>query len=260
MQKKLLQFRNTVWSYYRSHKRTLPWRTDHSPYAVVVSEFMLQQTQVQRVIPYFVKWMDVFPTLQALADSPFPTVLHAWQGLGYNRRAKYLHSTAYTIHHNYKEVPSSTEILVTLPGIGSATAEAIRAYAYNIPTVFIETNIRTVFIHHFFPKNSKVKDENILELVKKTLPEQNVREWYWALMDYGSYLKKKNNNVGQSAHYKKQSAFRNSTREKRGRIIKEVLENGIIPVPTDESMRAVADGLIQEEMLELTQKGIVVKQ
>jgi A/G-specific adenine glycosylase len=142
-------FQKTVWDFYRAHRRTMPWRVEPAPYFVLVSELMLQQTQVSRVQSKFISFIRKFPTIEALAAAPLADVLGAWSGLGYNRRAKFLWQAAQDIQAK-GSFPQTVDLLMQLPGIGANTAGAIAAYAFNRPVFFIETNIRTVFIHHFF--------------------------------------------------------------------------------------------------------------
>lgn len=202
--------------------RPMPWREDTRPYYILVSELMLQQTQVDRVIPKFEAFINAFPDEGALAMAPLSRVLQLWSGLGYNRRAKYLHEAARMIVRDFGGVfPSDIDSLLRLPGVGPNTAGAILAYAFNQPVVFVETNVRTVYFHHFFEGGDKVADKDLRQLVHDTLDAEHPREFYWALMDYGSSLKKQG--VGrnqQSAHYKKQSALKGSVREIRGQILK----------------------------------------
>jgi len=190
-----------------------------------VSEVMLQQTQVERVAPFYKKFMREFPTPTALTRAPLKKVLRVWSGLGYNRRALYLQRAAQKMVREHDgQVPRSIAELDALPGIGEATAAAICAYAYNAPVVFVETNIRTVFLHHFFPKRNKVRDREILEVVKHTLPKSKIREWYAGLMDYGTHLKEKHGNQNvRSAHYTKQKPFVGSVRHMRGELLRRAL-------------------------------------
>ena len=203
----------------------MPWRRDPSPYHVLVSELMLQQTQVARVIPKFLEFVRAFPTIEQLAAAPLAHVITQWQGLGYNRRAKYLHDSARMIVA-LPAWPATRDELMQLPGVGANTAGAIMAYAYNQPSVFIETNIRTVFIHEFFPNQPMVDDNTIIAYVEATLDHDNPREWYYALMDYGAHLKTSNNRLSQSKQHKKQSALRGSLREMRGWIIRDLTQHG----------------------------------
>lgn len=218
------EFQETVWAYYAQHGRSMPWRNDHSPYSVLVSELMLQQTQVSRVIPKYESFMVSFPTIGSLADAPLNDILIAWQGLGYNRRAKYLHQAAQMVVREYDgQFPITLDGLMTLPGVGKNTAGAIMAYAFDKTSIFIETNIRTVLFHHFFDGNTVVDDKELMALIQASLPVDNYREWYWALMDYGSYLKKTaGGRLDQSRHYKKQSPLKGSIREVRGQIVREL--------------------------------------
>jgi A/G-specific adenine glycosylase len=220
------KFCTGVWNYYEQNGRhSLPWRHTKNPYHILVSEIMLQQTQVDRVLPKYVYFLKCFPTIKRLAEASLGDVLRVWQGLGYNRRAQMLHQCARALVKQTKngrtpQIPKTKEELMQLPGIGPYTAGAILAFAYQIPTPFIETNIRTVYIHHFFPHLFDITDKEILVKINETLNEENPREWYYALMDYGAYLKQTagNKNV-QSRHYTRQSSFKDSDRYIRGRVI-----------------------------------------
>jgi A/G-specific adenine glycosylase len=223
---KIGNFRRTVRAHYRKHRRDLLWRRTADPYKILVSEIMLQQTQADRVVEKYRTFLKHFPTITALAEASLRDVLLEWQGLGYNRRAVMLHRTARAVvaQHGGK-VPRTVEELEALQGIGRNTACAIAAFAYNQPVVFIETNIRSVFLHHFFPAAALVSDKEVLELIAVTLDKKNPREWYWALMDYGTFLKKLHQNPSRrSAHYKRQSPFKGSDRELRGKITRLRLE------------------------------------
>ena len=224
------QFQEIVWEHYHAHQRkNLPWRQNiddiNFDYRVLVSEMMLQQTQVNRVIDKFNQWVELFPTISSLANASFDEVLSAWSGLGYNRRARYLQETAIILLNEFDgHIPREVSRLVELPGIGQATAAAIIVYAFNLPLVFIETNIRTVFIHHFFPDTTQVSDAQLVSLIDQSMDKENPREWYWALMDYGSFLKQSVGNISKnSKHYKKQSKFEGSARQLRGSVLKLLL-------------------------------------
>jgi len=255
------QFLETLWNYYAEFGRTeLPWRTPEpdgsvSPYKVMVSELMLQQTQVGRVIPKYHEFLARFPTVSVLAHAELGDVLRAWQGLGYNRRAKYLWQAAQIVD-NLKHFPTVVADLVRLPGVGINTAGAIAAYAYNSPVVFVETNIRTVYIHHFFADRMDVTDKEIVEVVAQTLDTEHPREFYWALMDYGSHLKATVGNANKaSKHYTKQSRFTGSKRQIRGQVIKllgggaQTLD-GLVGSIQDERLAAVLEELIEEGMVQ----------
>lgn len=222
------QFYRTVMEYYGEHGRhDLPWRTKQNPYRVTVSELMLQQTQASRVVPFFNQWMKQFPSWKALAQAPQKKVLRAWKGLGYNSRALRLHALAKVVRSQYHgRLPKAHDTLISLPGIGPYTAGAIRAFAYNLWTPMIETNIRRVYLHHFFTEKNNVSDSEIMELIEDMGPVPEPREWYEALMDYGSVLRKiiKHNPNTQSKHYSKQKAFKGSDRELRGKILEMLLE------------------------------------
>ncbi|MCK9273549.1 MAG: A/G-specific adenine glycosylase [Syntrophales bacterium] len=187
---------------------------------------MLQQTQVSRTIDTYKNFIHLFPDPESLASASFNDILHAWQGMGYNRRALSLMKTAQIImkFHNGM-VPEDEKTLLSLPGIGIATARAIQAFAFNKPVILIETNIRAVFIFHFFQNHNTVHDSEIRPFVELTLDTANPRKWYNALMDYGSHLKKLHGNPARlSAHHRRQVPFEGSVRQVRGLILKHVLE------------------------------------
>lgn len=250
------EFQETVWAYWREHGRShLPWREQPTPYNVVVSELMLQQTQVERVVPKFLSFTSLFPGFPALAKAPLSEVLIAWQGLGYNRRAKYLHELAKEVI-KLGELPKTLEELVKLPGIGKNTAGAILAYAFDEPGTYIETNIRTVYLHHFFADRFDVDDKELLPLIERTLDRNEPRAWYSALMDYGTYLKQQGygrNNA--SKHYKKQSKFDGSVRQMRGAILRALTrcsqtDNELRQaVEADERFKIALDQLLREKMI-----------
>ncbi len=242
----------------QEHWRDMPWRSDTRPYYVLVSELMLQQTQVSRVIPKFEAFISAFPDERALADATLADVLILWQGLGYNRRAKYLHDSAQLVQSEFGgSFPQTAEELQKLPGVGKNTTGALLAYAYNQPALFIETNIRTVYIHHYFSDNSAVDDREITALLAETIDSEHPREFYWALMDYGAWLK--NNGVqtnAKSRHYKKQSALKGSLREMRGRILKSLAAHElndaelIDTVMADERYEQALAGLVQDGLIQ----------
>lgn len=255
-------FQKTVWDHYRLQGRhELPWRLPNADgsfdaYKITVSEIMLQQTQVPRVVPKFSEFITRFPDVQSLAAAPLGEVLACWSGLGYNRRAKFLWQTARTVARDFAGVmPDSRQELITLPGIGPNTAGAILVYAHNQPHIFIETNIRTVFIYHFFTLQQHVSDKSIAKLVEATLPAQNVREWYWALMDYGTYLKQSVGNLSrQSRHFTKQSQFEGSRRQVRGQVIKMLAQKDL---PEEQLRQVIIDPRLPDVLSELVQEGLV---
>lgn len=210
--------------------RVLPWRCIDDPYAVLVSEVMLQQTQVARVEKHWTRFLGLFPTIDALAAAGTADVLAQWQGLGYNRRALALKRAAEVCAaERGGKLPDTAEELEALPGIGPATAAGVMAFAYNRPSVYIETNVRTVFLHELFPACDKVSDRQLAPLVAATCPEDDARAWYYALLDYGAHLKTLVANPSRrSAHYTRQSAFEGSRRQKRAELVRIVLaEPGI---------------------------------
>ncbi len=255
-------FQNLVWEYFQTTGRhDLPWRLPDAngqfdPYVVLVSEFMLQQTQVSRVIPKFHAFLQLFPSIKSLAEADLGAVLTAWSGLGYNRRAKFLWQAAGVILRDYDgRIPDRLESLVSLPGIGKNTAGAILAYAFNLPVVFIETNIRSVYIHHFFADKTQVSDGQVAELVEQTLDTVNPREWYWALMDYGSYLKKTTGNASrQSKTYTKQSTFHGSRRQIRGQVLKHLMSG---PMTLEQLQFLINDERLQSVLTEQASEGLI---
>jgi len=238
----LHEFKNIIWSYYAAQGRLFDWRNVDDPYKVFISEVMLQQTQTYRVAPKYAQFIAAFESFEVLAKASLKDVLYHWQGLGYNRRGMYLHKAAQIVMHDYAGIlPSDPALLVTLPGIGRATAASIVAFAFNTPTVFIETNIRTVFIHCFFADKQNVDDKDILPFVQAALDVENPREWYYALMDYGVMLKKTLPNPSRkSKHHQKQSKFEGSDRQVRGKIIK-LLTQASEPLSQQELIKAVGD-------------------
>ncbi|MBR3182469.1 MAG: adenine glycosylase [Eggerthellaceae bacterium] len=205
--------------------RDLPWRNIDDAYGVLVSEVMLQQTQVVRVQRYWQRWMSLFPTVDALVAADTATVLETWQGLGYNRRALALKRACEQCSAEFGgRLPQEAEELVRLPGIGPATAAGVIAFAYNRPSVYIETNVRSVFLHELFPDAQDVSDKQLAPYVADTCPDEGARSWYYALLDYGAHLKTQVGNPSRrSSHYARQSAFEGSRREKRSFILKCVL-------------------------------------
>jgi A/G-specific adenine glycosylase len=250
--KDIVIFQKEVYSYYHDHFRSFPWRETRDPYHILVSEFMLQQTQAERVVPKYEDFIKAFPTMRSLSDATPKDVLSRWKGLGYNRRALYLHRTARQIVsvHNGK-VPDEPHLLEELPGIGPYTSRAIVTFSYDIPLVFIETNIRSVFLHCFLSDRQRVPDPDILALVEQTLDTSHPREWYYALMDYGAMIKKTHGNPNRkSRHHATQKPFEGSRRQKRGQILSELLTStslsaielkNRIGIPQDELYSILAD-------------------
>jgi A/G-specific adenine glycosylase len=228
----LKKFRVIIYGYYRKHKRDFPWRHTDDPYHILVSEIMLQQTQTGRVAEKYVEFINAFPTIEALAAASMQEVMAVWQGMGYNRRARYLHELAALVVESHGGgIPETPEELALLPGIGKATAASICAFAFNRPVVFIETNIRAVFIHFFFHNGQNVSDRDILPLAEESLDRKEPRHWYSALMDYGAMLKKRHPNPSRkSAHHQKQKPFEGSRRQLRGLVLRTILDHPGITV------------------------------
>lgn len=251
-------FRERIREQGRLHRRDLPWRYIEDPYAVLVSEVMLQQTQVKRVLDYWPRFLALFPTIDALATAGTSDVLEQWQGLGYNRRALALKRCAdiCAAEHGGR-LPQTADELVKLPGIGPATAAGVVAFALDRPALYLETNVRTVFLHELFPGEEGVKDASLIPLVELACPADGVRDWYYALLDYGAHLKATLPNPSRrSAHHTRQSAFEGSRRQKRAELVRIVLAAGPEGIDAAEAgallneteRRAGRDGVGDEEI------------
>jgi len=226
--RRIYSFRREVWNYWKKNGRhDLAWRKTKDPYKILVSEVMLQQTQVPRVEGKYKEFLKAFPTLQMLAKAPLGDVLRVWNGLGYNRRAKFLHDAAKDIVLKHAgKMPQSLDVLLALPGVGEYTAKAVRVFAFNEPEILIETNIRTAFFHHFYSsvlQKTRIRDEQIVPLARAAAKGQDPREWHSAVMDYGAHLKASGVRLNsRSKHYAKQSRFEGSLRQVRGEILKAI--------------------------------------
>lgn len=222
----ITKFQEHIYALYKQHARVFPWRETTNPYHIVVSEIMLQQTQVNRVIPFYECFTTALPNFESLAQATPRDVLTLWSGLGYNRRGLALHAIAKLVVQNYDGLlPTEPAELQKFPGIGHNTAGSIAAFAFNYPSIFIETNIRTVFLHTFFRNQSDITDKQIVPLIEQTLDKRDARTWYYALMDYGTILKKNIPNPNRnSKHYTIQSKFVGSDRRVRGAIIRKLTQ------------------------------------
>lgn len=250
--------------------RDFPWRRTYDPYEVLVSEVMLQQTQVQRVEKRYVEWLTRFPTIDALAAATLPEVLEEWQGLGYNRRAIALKRTADIVSDQLGGiVPVEHADLVALPGIGPATAAGVRAFAYGIPGVYLETNVRAVVIHELFPEAESVADRDIVPILEATVDADDPRRWYYALLDYGAHLKRTMPNPSRrSKHHAVQSRFEGSRRQKRAWLLRFALERGVVDlddaahVLSTEERQAGRDGVASGDvagiLAEMAAEGFLV--
>lgn len=246
---------DTVWQHYYTYGRhELPWRRTTDPYRILVSEVMLQQTQVLRVLPKYRAFIRQFPNTKQLASASLADVLRLWQGLGYNRRAQSLWRSAQHVHqHHSGKWPRTETELKLLPGIGLYTAAAVCAFAYNQPVIMIETNIRTVYLHHCFPEQRCVSDAALLPVIRRTCDQGSPRTWYWALMDYGAYLKSVHKvNNKRSAAYTKQSTFQGSTRQIRGAIIR-VLSEAASALPDRQLKKRLAEFDVEQTSVQLQQ-------
>ena len=229
----LASFRSRVLERGVDLYRDLPWRRSRDPYEVWISEVMLQQTQVSRVDGRWQRWLERFPNMRSLASADAASVLDEWQGMGYNRRVLSLWHAAQQVVSMGGELPSDVEGLVALPGIGPATAAGIRAFALDLPGVYLETNVRTVFLHELFPEAQKVPDRELVPLVDvccppdASNPADDPRTWYFALLDYGAWLKKMVPNPSRrSSTHVRQSRFEGSHRQRRAMLVRALLAHG----------------------------------
>jgi A/G-specific adenine glycosylase len=262
MNKQQQKFVTTVFGFYTAHGRhDLPWRQTTNPYHILVSEIMLQQTQVDRVVPKYQAFLKQFPTIKKLAAAPLAEVLIMWQGLGYNRRAKMLHECAKVVVGDYHgKLPADEVSLRRLPGIGPYTARAVLAFAFNTALPLIETNVRTVFIHHFFADATDITDTELWPHIEATLSHDRPRDWYYALMDYGSYLKRSvGNNIAQSKHYTKQSIFKGSDRQIRGAIIRLLTTGSYTYKKVLEALATYEEVRIAAQLERLVDERMIVK-
>ncbi len=252
-------FRELIYHHYHKHGRSLPWRLTRDPYRILVSEMMLQQTQVERVLGKYEAFVDLFPDFASLAAAPLDQVLLLWQGLGYNRRALSLKRTADRVTGEFQgKLPSSVDLLLTLPGIGQSSASAIAAFAFDMPVVFVETNIRTVFIHFFFSNEGHVGDRELIPLIDGSLDRADPRQWYYALMDYGSMLKSAGERVHRkSTGYRRQSPFRGSDRQVRGAVLRVLLRKKTVSATALAEMLGESQERVEKVLVGLKNEGFV---
>jgi A/G-specific adenine glycosylase len=237
----IAEFQSIVYANYEKAGRSFPWRDGVSPWGILVSEFMLQQTQTERVVPYWERWLKKWPAPADLAGADLEEALREWSGLGYNRRGRNLKECARIITEQFDGlVPRTPAELIVLPGIGVYTAGAVACFAYNYPAVFIETNIRAAVIHFFFQNREGVKDAELMPVLEASLDRKNPRRWHWALMDYGAALKKLTVNPGRkSAHYTRQTKFEGSFRQIRGALVKALVSQG--PASAEDLIRRTGE-------------------
>lgn len=253
--RRLRGFVETVVARGREHYRDFPWRHETDPYALLVSEVMLQQTQATRVVAHYVRWLEAFPTFEALAAAPLEAVLREWQGLGYNRRAVALKRIAETLVElapadAHASLPEAESDLTALPGVGPATAAGVRAFAFGKHGVYLETNVRSVVLHELFPEADGVADSEVSAVVAAAArcaetAGVGAREWNWALLDYGAHLKRIGPNPSRrSAHHSRQTPFEGSRRQMRARLLRLVMES---PGGTPEEYAEMLSGGAERE-------------
>lgn len=242
------RFQHQILGWYKKHKRDLPWRNTSDPYKILVSEIMLQQTQVSRVLPKYELFLQTFPTIEDLAAAPDKKLLSVWSGLGYWRRARFLKETAKAVATDFHgKFPQDVPTLKKLPGIGPYTAGAIACFAFNSIEPFIDTNIRRVYLHFFFPNKAQVSDNEILAIAQKAIPKNNPKNWHWALFDYGATVLKNSKTNQRSKHYKKQSVFTGSFRSFRAKAVRHLLSAPKQTLSSGMLLDLIEDDLRQEE-------------
>lgn len=219
-QEQITKFQTHILDWYTVHKRDLPWRQTRDPYKILVSEMMSQQTQISRVVPKYVAWIERFPTVEDLAQASVRDVLVFWSGLGYNRRAVYLQRCAQVIVREYQGAfPKEENALLQLPGVGRYTARAILCFAFDMQVTVVDTNIKKIILTQFVKKDH-LPEKDIETITSMLLPKGKAYEWNQALMDYaGMELKK------EKIRVPKQSKFTGSNRFVRGTIIKILLKH-----------------------------------
>ncbi|MFC1948119.1 A/G-specific adenine glycosylase [Chloroflexota bacterium] len=261
-------FQTVIRDYYQEHGRVFPWRETTDPYYILVSEFMLQQTQTSRVVEKYIEFISDFPDVFQLARSPFREVLRIWQGLGYNRRALALHKTAGEVVDRYHGwVPDDPALLSQLPGVGEYTTAAMMAIAFNKPAVVIDTNIRTVYLYFFFRETETVGKSDIVPLIEATLDRNSPREWYYALFDYGLMLKREKKDL-ETGKRRKQSTFRGSDRELRGNILRLLLDTEVMTedqllarlLSDEDRVRRIVSQLYEEGLLDRNDGVVRIRQ
>ncbi|MGM5480733.1 MAG: Fe-S cluster assembly protein HesB [Nanobdellota archaeon] len=254
---KISAFQHTILDYYTAKGRDLPWRDTTDRYKIMVSEIMLQQTQVSRVIEKYNEWMNQFPSPQELADASLSDVLKLWKGLGYNNRAKRLQDTCKLIVKKHNGiVPETIEELLKLPGIGPYTARSILIFADNKDIATVDTNIRRIFIAEL-GVDEKTSDKELFELAQELLPKGRSKDWHNALMDYGAVvLTSRKSGIRPKTT---QSKFEGSKRQYRAKLLHHIVEKGGLtvaeakieysdsPVPVGEILDELAsDGLVRK--------------
>jgi A/G-specific adenine glycosylase len=218
---RIQRFQKKVLSFYKKYGRDLPWRKTTDPYKILLSELMLQQTQVNRVVPYYEKWIARWPTLDTLASASRVEVLSAWMGLGYNTRAVNLHKTVQKIVTEFDgDVVQAMKYYKKLPGIGKYTSQAVQIFSTNADLVTVDTNIRRIFIAEFH-LSEDISDKDLWEYAEQCLPKGRSREWHNALMDYGAlFFTSQRTGIKPKTQ---QSPFEGSDRQIRAAILRFLL-------------------------------------
>ncbi len=252
-------FQKHIYKHVKTHPRIkMPWRESPTPYHVLLSEFMLQQTQVTRVIEYYSVFIKRWKTLESLAKAQLGEILLQWKGLGYYRRARFLHLCVQYICKYYKKnIPSKKEELLALPGVGEYTASAIIVFAYNKPAVMVETNIRRAIIHCFLKNRSDIDEIEISNIVEQSMDTKRLREWYWALMDYGAELAKTVENPNRRSRiYRKQSTFHGSNRQVRSAVLRVLMDSCKMSLIEKTLIKDTKDYLKSQGRVEVNDKNI----
>lgn len=242
-EKRIRKFQNMIFDWWKLNKRDLPWRHTNDPYKILVSEIMLQQTNVSRVLPKYKEFLKKFPHIRVLQKAVVSDVLRVWKRMGYNRRALYLKKAVAS-----GKIPETEKELMKLPGVGKYTARAICVFAYKRDIAAVDTNIRQIITHFLF--NDKPQKESIIQdVADQLLPIGKSWEWHQALMDYGALEmpKLKVKKIKKSGGI----PFKETNRYFRGKII-DVLREG----PVDEDIlldtysASVIGGLIKDGLIE----------
>lgn len=241
-------FQKTILKWYKDNKRNLPWRNTKNPYRIMVSEIMLQQTQVSRVLPKYKEFLKAFPNIKSLAECKDSDLLAIWSGLGYWRRARFLKEACKEIIKNHHgKFPKDAKMLLTLPGIGPYTAGAISCFAFGNTDAFIDTNIRRVYLHFFFKDKTDISDKEILEIAQKAILKSDPANWHWALFDYGALVLKDKKINKKSRHYTKQSKFEGSFRSYRAKLMRTLLAQPTKSMPKIAALDFLEDVIREDE-------------
>lgn len=256
--KNIIAFQEKVLSFYKENKRDLPWRRTTDPYAILVSEVMLQQTQVDRVVSYYQEWLRQWPTIQDLANAERADVLQRWMGLGYNNRAVNLHKASQFIVERFDGgVKNALGSGMKIPGIGPYTEKAVKIFAFNENLATVDTNIRRILIHEFSPQET-LSDADVHSLAEQCLPKGQSRDWHNALMDYGSLvLTSKKTGISPKTA---QSTFEGSDRQYRAKILRHLLAHQretftidrlqeILSFPERRRLQTILEGMIKDDLL-----------